>query len=130
MQETFTKTWAYLQSGKEVGNLRAFLYRVAHNASMSELVRARSQSLDALKETVGYDPADTKASTPEQDAEYSIMLQHVDELNPKSREVITLRYMSGLPVTEIAGMLGESTNVISVRIHRALKTLKDKMQLP
>lgn len=130
MQETFTKTWVYLQSGKEVKNLRAFLYRVAHNTAMTELSRAKQQSLDLLKETVGYDPTDEQTVSPEESAEHAIMLRYVDELDPKSREAIVLRYMSGLPVSEIAEMLGESANVISVRIHRALKVLKEKMQLP
>jgi len=31
-QDTFTKTWEYLSSGKEIDNMRAFLYQVARNA--------------------------------------------------------------------------------------------------
>lgn len=130
MQETFTKTWAYLQAGNDVENLRAFLYKVAHNTTMSTLVRAKTDSLDALKEGGGYDPQDEKDVSPEQLAEQSLMMKHLHELDEASRDTLVLRYMNGLPVKEIAVMRGEEAGAVSVRIHRALKTLQEKMQLP
>jgi RNA polymerase sigma-70 factor (ECF subfamily) len=130
MQETFTKTWAYLQSGKRVDNLRAFLYRVAHNASVDEQVRKKPESLDVLREEAGYDPADEQGSSPAQAAEHSMLMRHLDGLDADSRETLMLRYMNGLPVKEIASLRDEEPNAVSVRIHRALKLLKDKMQIP
>lgn len=31
LQETFVKTWEYIRNGGEVINMKAFLYRTAHN---------------------------------------------------------------------------------------------------
>lgn len=126
MQEAFTKTWEYLQNGKRIDNMRAFLYRTAHNLTVNEQVRSTPLSLEELAED-GFDPEETGYS-PEQVAEHGELLRLVEKLTDKDREVITLRYLSGLPVSEIAQLLGESANTISVRIHRALNVLKDTYQ--
>jgi DNA-directed RNA polymerase specialized sigma24 family protein len=35
-----------------------------------------------------------------------------------------MRYVDGLSPQEIAGLIGESENVVSVRVHRGLKKLR------
>ncbi|HWH07005.1 MAG TPA: RNA polymerase sigma factor [Candidatus Paceibacterota bacterium] len=130
MQETFTKAWEYLASGKEVESIRPFLYRIAHNLSVNEVVRSRPVSLDQMAEMMGYDPADTKQPTPEQESEYALLLAKLGELEPVDRDVLTMRYVEGLPVKEIAGILQEAPNTVSVRIHRALKRMREELQLP
>jgi RNA polymerase sigma-70 factor (ECF subfamily) len=52
-------------------------------------------------------------------------LELVNNLKDKEREVILLRYVEGLSVKEIAEVLDERENTISVKIHRALKELQD-----
>lgn len=128
MQETFTRSWEYVRNGNQVGNLRAFLYRVAHNVCVNDAVRPKSFSLEEMQEVAGYDPADTTARSPEEDAELSLLITHLRTLRPKDQELLTLRYMNGLPVTEIAELMGESANTISVRIKRALEELRKKLQ--
>lgn len=128
MQETFTKTWAYLMTGKKIENLRAFLYKVARNASLTELSRAKTKSLDALFEETGYDPADERTPSPSEAAEHALVMRLLDELDDASRETMILRYGNGLPVKEIAELKNEEPNAVSVRIHRALKVLKEKME--
>ena len=44
------------------------------------------------------------------------------------REVLTLRYIDGLGPKEISELIEETENVVSVRIHRALKALKDMIE--
>ncbi len=127
MQETFTRTWSYLNAGNEIANLKAFLYRTARNLSINESVRARALSLDAMQESVGFDPADEKELSPEDDAEAALLMKHLNALDPPKREALTLRYIDGLPVQEIAELLGEAPNTVSVRIHRALEELKKRM---
>ena len=50
----------------------------------------------------------------------------VDDLDARSREIITLRYGEDLSIPEISEMLGISENNASVRLHRALKKLEEK----
>lgn len=55
VQETFMKTWEYLASGKEVQNLRAFLYKVANNMVIDLSRKKKSLSIEDLAEK-GFDP--------------------------------------------------------------------------
>lgn len=125
MQDAFAKTWTYLVAGNEIENLQAFLYKVAHNASVNDMMRSTALSLDELKEDGGYDPEETVLPSPEQGAEHALLMRKLETLDEGSREAITLRYLSGLPVTEVAEILGIEPNAASVRIHRALAKLRE-----
>ena len=127
MQDTFTRTWVYVQAGNEIDNLKAFLYKTARNLCVNEAVRSTSYSLDEMQEVAGFDPADQVSETPEDIAEASALMKHVAELDPNDQEVLTLRYMNGLAVAEIGEILGLAPNTVSVRIHRAIKELKKRM---
>ena len=48
MQETFIKTWQYLESGHKIDNLRAFLYKVATNLIINAARKKKSVSLEGL----------------------------------------------------------------------------------
>jgi RNA polymerase sigma-70 factor (ECF subfamily) len=119
MQETFTRTWEYLRRGNTVDDLRAFLYTTAHNVCVNEIARKKAYSLDAMKETTGFDPASHERS-PEQEAEMGQLKEALLDMRPSDAELLTLRYLDGLAVKEIARILKESPNTISVRIRRAL----------
>lgn len=126
MQETFTKTWEYIQKGNEIDNIRAFLYRVAHNICINESVRTKPLSLDLLEEETGFEPED-RTRTPEERAEVSLLLSKLKELRPPDRDLLTLRYVDDMSVSEIAELQGQVPNTVSVRIKRALEELKSKV---
>ncbi len=124
MQETFIKTWEYLRADKEIQNLRAFLYRVANNLIIDYSRKKKESSLDYLMEQ-GFDaPAeDRDVLHTSLDAQYVVrMVQDMDE---KYRDVIILRYVEDLPIKEIADIIGESENVVSVRLHRGIQQVKN-----
>lgn len=127
MQDTFTRTWAYIIAGNEIENLRAFLYKTARNLCVNEMTRSTAFSLDEMQEVAGFEPEDTSLDSPLDAAEAAMLTRHIASLDEASQEVITLRYMNGLAVNEIGEILGQAPNTISVRIHRALKELKERM---
>jgi RNA polymerase sigma-70 factor, ECF subfamily len=126
LQETFTKTWDYVRSGKHIDELRPFLYTVAHNLCVNEIARRKPLSLDGLQEDGGFDPESAEQS-PEQEAEARLLLSKMEELRDSDQELLTLRYLSGLEVQEIAQLLRIPPNTASVRIRRALDALREKM---
>lgn len=123
VQETFTKTWEYLIEGRQVLNLRAFLYRVATNLIIDESRKRATVSLDELQ-AVGFDPASTDHTHMAMAAEAAEALRHLDKLSEEYRQVLIMRYVDGLKPKEIAEVTGETANVISVRLHRATQALK------
>lgn len=126
MQETFTRTWEYLRRGNTVDNLRAFLYRTAHNVCVNEIARKKAYSLDAMQEATGFDPASPERS-PEQEAEATLVKDALQAMRPSDAELLTLRYLDGLAVKEIARILEESPNTVSVRIRRAVEELRKRV---
>jgi RNA polymerase sigma-70 factor (ECF subfamily) len=126
VQETFTRTWQYLTDGKPIDNIRAFLYRTATNLIIDDVRRGAMLSLDALAED-GFQPRDEADAARRAHIEAQVALGHLDRLDDKHREALLLRYLDGLKPKEIADLLGESQNVISVRIHRGLQKLRTLM---
>ena len=123
MQECFTKTWQYLVDGKEVQNLRAFLYRVANNLIIDSSRKKKEQSLDALAEA-GFEPGTDGHKQVVIDAEASRVKSMLGSIEPHYREVIQMRFIDGLTPKEIAKALAVSENVVSVRLHRGIERLK------
>jgi RNA polymerase sigma-70 factor (ECF subfamily) len=134
VQDTFLKAWDNIREGEEVRSFKSFLYRILHNLIIDEYRRKKSGSLDALLED------ETRASAIEsllsegslEDAATEIdtrllidsIRERMPELPAPYREIITMRYIDGLEIGEIADMLAVSENVVSVRIHRALAKLR------
>lgn len=124
MQETFTRTWEYLEKGKEVENMRAFLYKVAHNLCVNEFIRPKAYSLDEMKENINFDPKDDNAKSLDHDAEVVLLVEKMKLLPKDERDLLTMRYINDLAVSEIAELLDMIPNTVSVKIRRAEESLK------
>jgi RNA polymerase sigma-70 factor (ECF subfamily) len=124
-QDVFVRAWEYMSRGHQVENMRAFLYRVAHNRIIDEFrKRGRLESLQTLEEESGFDVPDEKATVSILDSlDAARALEALPKLPQSYREVLVMRFVDDLPPKEIAGILGESENNISVRIHRGIKKL-------
>lgn len=123
VQETFTKTWAQISCGEVIERFQPYLYHVLNNLIIDFYRKKKSVSLDALADD-GFDPAGSGADEIIDHAEGSLLMKLLEELPEHDRTVIVMRYIDGLQVTQIARVLKESENSVSVRLHRALKKLK------
>lgn len=122
-QETFVKTYEYLRKGEHIDSERAFLYRVARNGIIDKSRKKKEQSLDLMLDE-GFDPVSHEPS-PLVSAEYKEAVQLLDNLPPDYREAVYMRHVEEMSVEEIAGILGVTPNVVSVRIHRGIEKLKE-----
>lgn len=127
-QDTFVKTWEYLAEGKQVKNIRAFLYQVARNLIIDHIRKKKSYSLDHIVESgidFGFDAADRW----EDHIDGEKVLQELGTLlKKKDHDTLIMRFVEDMTITEIAEILDEKENTISVRIHRALKKLEEILQ--
>ncbi|MES2749195.1 MAG: sigma-70 family RNA polymerase sigma factor [Patescibacteria group bacterium] len=134
VHDTFTKVWTYVRNGHEVENYRPFLYKVLNNLIIDEYRKQKEASLDALFEKDGVDEGsfpELSESTVEALAATIDGKQAFDliALLPDTyREVLIMRFVDGLGPREISELVEESENVISVRIHRGLKILREKIE--
>ena len=53
------------------------------------------------------------------------LLVLLDDIDESYRNVLVMRYVEDLSIQEIADITGDQPNSISVRLHRALKKLKE-----
>ncbi len=124
VQDTFAKTWEYLLKGKEIGNLKAFLYRTANNLIIDYFRKKKMVSLDELEEA-GFDPGFDKRDQMFNQFDGEIAFKAVESIEPIYKDVIIMRYVEELTIKEIAKILNEKENNISVRLHRGMEKLRD-----
>lgn len=124
-QEVFTRYWQYVRDGKTMTNTRSFLYTIANNMAKDWYKKKKSYSLDEKME-YGVMLKDNSAG-PDIMAEYQEVLDTIKDLEEKDREVLMLKYVEGLDPKDIAEILNETANAISVRLNRATKRLQQKL---
>ena len=126
VQDAFVRSWEYISSGKEVLNLRAFLYRVLNNLVVDEIRRKKSLSLDELTEG-GYQASDNRIGKTQVElgAEAVNLMRSLSKMEEEKSQLLIMRFIDGLGPKEIAVILEENENVVSVRLNRALKELRN-----
>jgi RNA polymerase sigma-70 factor (ECF subfamily) len=118
-QETFLRVWDRLgKEGAEIENLKAFLFTVARNLikdyyKKKKPVLARDLPEGAMENV----PLEVDVTL---EGESKILLAALKDLSDPYREALMLHLVEGLPIGEIAKMLGERPNTISVRVKRGL----------
>ncbi len=131
VHDAFTKVWTYVRGGHDIENYRPFLYKVLNNLIIDEYRKQKESSLDALFEREGVDEGnfpELSESTVEALAATIDGKQAFDligRLPAVYREVLIMKFVDGLGPREMSTLIEETENVISVRIHRGLKLLRD-----
>lgn len=133
VQDILTKYYVYLkklrsdESLKDTQTLnhRAYLFRSLRNAIIDQYRLKKNFSLDHLVEE-GYDIQSEEDITSITSTELSFkhVLGHINMLKPELQELLYMRYLEGLSVSDIALALQERENSISVKLHRVVDTLK------
>jgi RNA polymerase sigma-70 factor (ECF subfamily) len=132
VSDTFTRTWDYLVKGKEVDEFRPFLYRTLNHLIIDEYRKKRTESLDAMLDEADVPEGafDELVEGSQAATEFALDAKRVhellDELPEHYRAVVVMRYFDGLLPSEIADMLEESVNTVSVRIHRGVALLQKR----
>ena len=105
-----------------------WLFRIAQNA-IHDFYRRQGARHEASWEEF-FDPGDS-ADGPEQQAlrreGNEVLLRALDGLKEGERELIALKYWSGLSNKEIAVVTGRTENSVGVALHRAIGKLKKWM---
>ena len=105
------------------GNPRAWLFGIARNAALDEL-RRRKRNV-----ALAADPEDAEAA-PALDAgvegalRRSVVRAALAALEPREREVVALKFFSGLSNAELARVLGVSESNAGTMLHRTVQKLR------
>lgn len=128
VQEAFLRLQVHLERNGDRTNLRAWLYRVAHNLALHELQGARHRLSDPLETAEGTSRAIDPAESPEQsllDKERSNRLRMaIGRLPEVPRQCVVMR-AQGLRFREIAEVLGLSVSTVAEHVQRGLRQVRE-----
>ena len=134
-QDTFVRFWNSITKNEtdaaNIKNERAFLFTIARNLIIDWYRKKKSVSLEALTEgseesggsTMQF--SDSSKADLERLGEARHLMGKIKDIDPIYQQAVYLRFVEDLKPKEIADILGESANVISVHINRGLKQLRD-----
>lgn len=124
--ETFLRAWQYIQEGKEIKQLGAFLYSIARNLVIDhyrkKVLMVNAEDADAAGSLTDGGAGQLKIEGAQ---EYGALLSAMSKLKDEYKEMVQLRYIDELSVGEIAEVLGKNKGAVRVTLHRASKTLRE-----
>jgi RNA polymerase sigma-70 factor, ECF subfamily len=136
-QEVFIRAYRALPRLQTPEAFTAWLYRIAVNLSRNWLRdrgRVRVESLELPGED-GEESSTREIADPSGDPSTLVQTQDLQErvrkavagLSEDHRAVVTLHHLQGMPVEEIAGVMGCSIGTVKSRLSRARDHLKRKL---
>jgi RNA polymerase sigma-70 factor (ECF subfamily) len=140
VQETFLRAWRSRETYEGRSTVRAWLYRIATNASLDLLAKRRPKPasggevlwlqpypdhlLDELPAGDADEPETVAVSRETIELAYLVALQH---LAPRPRAVLVLRDVLGWPAKDVADLLGDSVNSVNSALQRARAGLREHL---
>ncbi|OGZ11117.1 MAG: hypothetical protein A3D67_03950 [Candidatus Lloydbacteria bacterium RIFCSPHIGHO2_02_FULL_51_22] len=125
VQDTFCRAWNHVARGGEVREYRPFLYKIATNLITDFYRKKKPVSLDELSDREMNSLSHDEREQRENADDVRRVRREIEKLPEKERVVVLMRYIDDLSPKEIAVVLGEKENAVSVRIHRAVEKLRD-----
>lgn len=129
--QVFLKVWNYIQTNsiKDYKTLKAFLYRVARNLVIDHYRKnSGKQELSLSDEETRIDVVDEKedlTAMAELKDDMEVVRKNLDKLKSEYKEVIVMRFINELEISEIAIVLEKTKGNVRVLIYRALKALRE-----
>lgn len=128
MQEMLIRVWQRRDQFDEIENKEAWCMTVTRNLSIDK-IRARKQNTKDISEyyTIADSeaPPDIKAEDKEN---LKIVMEVLNTLPDKQKEIIHLRDVEGYSYREIGDMIGLSEDQVKVNLFRARQRLKEKLK--
>lgn len=123
----FMKALEKFTSYRGRSSFRTWLFSIAHHAYVDYMRGLRELAVDESH----FHQQAAPGSSPEEQTVFSEKVRELrwllKELPPNYRDVVALRYLGELRFTQIAKILGKTGSAVRMIHHRALKTLRKKM---
>jgi RNA polymerase sigma-70 factor (ECF subfamily) len=125
VQETFLRMLKYRHSFRETGKFRSWTFQIAHNVWHDHYRKYEKEvSLDMMNRDFAT-PNVLPLAELEKAQEARMLHEALSALPTEKRELLVLSHFERMPYAEIAEVLSVSVGAVKVRVHRAVKELRE-----
>ena len=126
-QDSFLVVFHQIQKLQNAAAFRTWIFRVAQNECRDRFAKLkRKEEVRAAYEAMKSKEHEEVAADQQEDQKDQLN-QALAKLNEKDREIVVMRYVSGLKLDEIADVLEIGLSATKMRLQRALEELKQYM---
>ena len=134
LQTTFMKLHRSRHTYRPGTPVAAWVQTIARNVAYDELraVSRRDRPIVPEQDTdqLVDENAKTDRSNCERARDITIVREAIDALPVKSRDIVRMHKLDGIPLTDIAEQLDMNVNTVRVRAHRGYKKLRELLEGP
>jgi RNA polymerase sigma-70 factor (ECF subfamily) len=121
LQETWLAVFQNIRKLKDPMKFRTWLYQISHNKAVS-LLRKKSRYTQMTEEqTADYCESNNDVSAFKEQAE--LVHKELEKLKLAHREVLTLHFLEGFSIQEMAQVIGISEGTVKSRLYHAKNKL-------
>jgi RNA polymerase sigma factor (sigma-70 family) len=125
VQDVFFRILKYRRTYRDNSQFTTWMYHIARNARFDYFRKHKAEVLLTDEEIACGDKAMSHDREYEQQQEVGLLKRAMWKLAPEKREVLVLSRYQDLKYQQIADLLDCEVGTIKVRIHRALKELRE-----
>lgn len=122
LQEIHLQVWRSFANFDQRCSLRTWVYRVAHNAAASYVIREKRSALVSLEDLEARPSEDRLESEGSRQHALERLAELIRQLKPLDRQVI-VAYLEGLDAAAISEMTGLSPANVAMKVHRIKNVL-------
>lgn len=126
-QEAFCRLYSKVAEGQRIDNPRGYLSHIVRNM-ITDFYRTKDRkpaSLDKLREINYFDIADRSYEQIVDKIDGEIVSTYLEQLRPKARKIMKLKYYDGLGIQEIM----EKTRTKEVTVHSIIRRGHAKLNI-
>lgn len=124
-QDAFIRAFHYLKKFNREARFSTWLYRITFNTAISAK-RKNKMRLDSIENTIIVQEGSSEDALARND-KHVFIAQAMEKLNEMDKLSIQLYYLQEFSLEEVAEMMGQPTNTIKVRVHRARIRLAEEL---
>lgn len=124
-QDVFLKLYRTLQKGKEIENIKGWLYKSTVRTCL-DFKKSFWNKIFSRKEEVEISSEGEKE--PFEEEEFKKLNKYLKKLPSKQRIAISLRFYKEMPIKEVAQNMGISESSVKTHLSRGLKKLRKIME--
>ena len=130
VQESYLRIWQ-ARARQPIDSAKAFLFRIARNLALDTLRHERHSPIHAVTELsrlIVLEDKPDAAATAARQQEIDLLVEAIDGLPARCREIFILRKLRGVSQKDIAARLGLSEQTVQVQAARGLRRVAESLR--